>query len=143
MAARRLLIVMLVLLGVSTLAAALVPTPEPQEDEESTASQPTATEPRDPLPKGEKLQAEIEVGGEKVPVVGSRDRPVAVGDQLALEVRCKCSDLVEIPALGLVQAVSPGTPARFDLLPASAGSYGIRLLDADTVAARIEVTEGN
>ena len=139
MAARRLLIVMLVLLGISTLAAALVPTPSSQEGDEGTASETTETKPPDPLPIGEGLRAEIEVGGNEIPVVGSRQKPVEVGDQLALKVRCDCSDLVEIPALGLVEAVSPEAPAHFDLLPLNPGSYGIRLVDADRVVARIEV----
>lgn len=145
MAARRLLILMLVLLGVSTLAAALVPTPgredEGEETEATTAPATTEAAPAKarkgdgPAPEGGRhLQARIEVGGEKIPVV-----PVAVGDQLTLEIRSKHRGLLEIPALGRVEAVSPGTSAFFYLLARERVSYGIRFVGAEKVVARIEV----
>lgn len=135
MAARRLLIIMLILLGISTLAAALVPTRSPNEgDSESTAAETTEAEIPDPLPAGDGLVAKIEVGGKKTPVV-----PMKLGDQLSLTVRSRRSDLLEIPALGLVEPISPGTPVLFNILPENEGSYGIRMVEADRVVARIEV----
>ena len=147
MAVRRLLILMVVLLGVSALAAALLPSrPPDDEDTESTATEAVATgtttadetAPPEPGREGVALDATITVGGEQIPVV----KPVEVGDQLSLTVKCRCSDLVEIPALGLVESVGPASPAHFDLLPPDEGSYGIRLIDADKVVARIEVENG-
>lgn len=132
MAVRRLLVVMLVLLGVSTLAAALVPPQSGQDDTGSTASEQTV--PADTLPRGKTLSAEIRVGGGKTPVV-----PVEVGDQLELTVRSERSDLLEIPGLGLVEAVAPGSPARFNVLALERGSYGIRFVERDHVVARIVV----
>ena len=137
MAARRLLIVMLILLGFATLAAALVPTrPVGDQTTATTTTEPTETEAPDLLPRGEGLAVGIEVGGEEVPVV-----PIKLGDQLELTIRSQRTDLLEIPALGLVEPVSPGTPARFNLLPRDAGSYGIRFIERDRVVARIEVEE--
>src|SRR5262245_41193470 len=143
MAARRLLIVMLVLLGISTLAAALVP-PRALRDDGTGSTAATTTEPAEtaapnPVPAGTLLEAEIEVGGHDIPVVGTESQPVRVGDQLELSVTCHCRDLLEIPALGLVDAVAPDTPATFDLLPTQPGSYGIRLVEEGRVVARIEV----
>jgi hypothetical protein len=149
-AARRLLIVMLVLLGISTLAAALVPQQVRNDDEEtgSTAATTQATEAEaleadqpGAAPEGKLLKAEIEVGGREVPVVGTDENPIRVGDQLELTVSCECTDLLEIPGLGRVEPVSPSLPARFDLLPRRPGPYGIRLLESGRVVARIEVEQ--
>jgi hypothetical protein len=138
MAARRLLIVMLVLLGVSSLAAALVGNrPISGEGTGSTIASelPTETAPPDTVPRGKRLGAEISVGGNRVKVV-----PIEVGDQLALSVEVAKADLVEIPALGLLEAAARDAPARFDVLATEPGSYGVRLVDADRLVARIEVS---
>ena len=150
MAARRLLILMLILLGVSTLAAALVPTPggDDGEDEkterESTgaigaetrpegraAAQPKAGKPK---ARGKSLDASIKLGGGKIPVV-----PIKVGDNLSLEIRSKRRGLLEIPALGRVEAIAPGTSAFFDIRGREPASYGIRFLGGEKVVARVEV----
>lgn len=142
MAARRLLIVMLVLLGLSTLAAAMVGTrPIGERGTGSTIASETETEapaPPDTVPAGRELPpVAIEVGGKVVAV------PMRVGDQLALAVRSKGADQVEIPALGLLEPVAPAAPARFDLLAEAPGSYGVRLVAADRLVARIEVAEAS
>ena len=135
MGTRRLLIVMLVLLGTAALSVALLPNRPVDDDETESTAEKTETAPPDPTPEGKALGATIEVGGEQVPVV----KPVEVGDQLSLTVKCKCFDAVEIPALDAIGNVTPDSPVRFDLLPPAAGSYGIRLTGADRVVARIEV----
>lgn len=154
MAARRLLILMLILLGVSTLAAALVPNPGGDDDGGEETS-PEATGPigaeseagagakakGDGKPKagraaerGKSLDAEIKLGGGKIPVV-----PIKVGDNLSLEIRSKRRGLLEIPALGRVEAVAPGTSAFFDVRGREPASYGIRFLGGEKIVARIEV----
>jgi hypothetical protein len=133
MAARRLLIVMLVLLGVSTLAAALVPPRSPREG--STTSTTTETEPVDTVPRGEGKSARIEVDSDRISVV-----PVALGDQLSLTIASRRADLVEIPAIGLIDSLGPNGPALFDVFASRVGSYGIRLVEADRLVGRIEVT---
>lgn len=135
-AARRLLIVMLVLLGLSTLAAALVPTRSERDGTESTgstASEPVETFP-DPLPKGEPVRAGVKVDGKTIPVV-----PIGLGDQLTLLVCSRRTDLLEIPDIGRVEPVSPATPAYFNLLPEEPGSYAINFVSDERLAARIEV----
>jgi hypothetical protein len=114
MAARRLLIVMLVLLGLSTLAAALVPQRTIRDrgttGTVATRSTPTtatgSTNPAFPPP------TKIVVGGKKFPVVA----PVAVGEQLTLLVRSLFPAEITIPQFGLVGFATPDTPARFQLL---------------------------
>lgn len=137
-AIRRLLIVMLVLLGISTLAAALVP-PDGQPGGDTSATKTTPAQEQavagaGRVPNGRALSVSIEVGGPKTPVV-----PVAVGDQLSLTVGVSKADQVEIRAFGLLAAAAPEAPARFDLLAEQEGEYAIRLVEADRVVARITV----
>jgi hypothetical protein len=141
MAARRLLIIMLVLLGVSTLAAALVGNRTIGTGGTDSAASTAATEtepaiPPDTVPEGRRLKpVVIEVDKAKRTVV-----PVELGDQLPLIVRSPKPDLVEIPALGLLEPVNSNAPARFDVFADTTGDYGIRLVDANRIIGRIEVT---
>ena len=131
MAARRLLIVMLILLGLSTLAAALVP----QRALRNGTTAGTTTTPTTPsLPITDVLPpvAEITVGGKKFPVVA----PVHVGDQLTLLVRSRRPREISIPEFGLIGFATRATPARFELLPTTPGTFGILF------AARHVIGEG-
>jgi len=138
MAARRLVIVMLILLGVSTIVGLLIPG---QRLGDETGTEPTTTIETEPDPEaieagsGVRLVFEVSVNRKRLVVV-----PVARGDQLSLVVRSRRFDQVEIPAFGLIEPVGPGIPARFDLLAREVGTYGVRLVGADRLAARIEVT---
>jgi hypothetical protein len=146
MAARRLLIVMLVLLGLSTLAAALVPQHSLRDGTTaSTTTQPTTTtaEP----PPGRSLSVNITVGGKKVPVVAAplckaikpRCEPLHVGDQLSLEVLSKEQAELEIPTFGLIGVASDNSPALFQLLPQEPGTIGVLFTSPRRVAARVQV----
>jgi hypothetical protein len=139
MAARRLLIVMLVLLGLSTLAAALIPPQALREGTTDTTSttEETVTAPPETPPRGKHLAAKVTVKKGKRPVV-----PIEVGDQLSLIVSLAPGlrpDELEMPAFGLVDAVGPDEPARFEILAQSAGSYKIRFVSTRRIAARIVV----
>jgi hypothetical protein len=153
MAARRLLIVMLILLGLSTLAAALVP---PQALREGTTTgttteeTETATSQTETQPAGRQLPSPISITvgeGNRVPVVScppslrraKRCKPILVGDQFTLLVKSKRADELDMPAFGLVDAVGPDEPARFELLVEAARSYQIRFVSTGEVAARIVV----
>jgi hypothetical protein len=153
MAARRLLIVMLILLGLSTLAAALVPPRSLRQGTTGPAASTTTTQPTQtapvvtPPPPGAPLEAKITVGGGKVPVVACPATgpgrkgcsPIHVGDQLSLLVYSRSPAELEIPEFGLVGAASPVAPARFDLLPDAAGTFGILFAPSRKIAARIQV----
>jgi hypothetical protein len=137
MAARRLLIVMLVLLGLSTLAAALVP--QRNLDDETTTGATTQTAPATTAPDDPGTVppvAEIRVGGKKFPVV-----PVRVGDQFTLLVLSRRPREIAIPEFGLVGFATADTPARFELLTETAGTFGIVFTASGKAAARIEVSE--
>ena len=153
MAARRLLIVMLILLGLSTLAAALIPQRTLRgRDTTQTATQPQTTTATPAAPAGRALTAKIFVGGKKVPLVAGpvcakrkpRCEPIHVGDQLSLLVASKTRGVqLELPEFGQFGFASPAAPARFELLLTTHGRFGISFADASpakpVVAARIEV----
>lgn len=138
---------MLILLGLSTLAAALVDT-RTLRDEGTGSTAASGTETRtgtttgietvaeaDPRPRGKRLGLSIEIG-RRVKVV-----PMEIGDQLTMRIRWTRSGLVEIEKLGLLEPVAPGSPAIFDVLGQEPASYGVRLLEPDRLVARIEVTK--
>lgn len=134
---------MLILLGISTLAAALVGNRTISEDGTGSTvaseTEATTTETDAPPrtgPGGEELTFDVRVGGEKMKVVRAE-----VGDQVSLLVRSKKPDLVEIPAFGLVEAATPQVPARFDILATEPGEFGIRLVDGKRVVAQLEIRE--
>jgi hypothetical protein len=123
MAARRLLIVLLVLLGLSTLAAALVPQRTLNEGDTTgtTTNQTTTTTPTATPNPAFLRPTKITVGGKKFPVVS----PVHVGDQLTLLVRSRFPTQIEIPEFGLLGFATSNTPARFELLADTPGTFGI------------------
>jgi hypothetical protein len=149
MAARRLLIVMLVLLGLSTLAAALVPQHALRGDTttRATTTQTTESTTTPAPPPGRSLMVEILVGGKKVPVVADtlcnkrklKCEPLHVGDQLSLQVLSKGQAELEVPAFGLIGVASANAPAFFQLLPREPGTIGVLFTSPRRVAARIEV----
>jgi hypothetical protein len=149
MAARRLLIVMLVLLGLSTLAAALVPQHGLRGNTTTgtTTTQPTESTTTPAPPPGRSLSVQILVGGKKVPVVAAplckarklRCEPLHVGDQLSLQILSKKQAELEIPAFGLIGVASRTSPAFFQLLPEEPGTIGVLFTSPRRVAARIDV----
>jgi hypothetical protein len=125
--ARRLLLLAAVLLLLAAFAAALAPAP-PGGD--STAT------PRSSLPQGT-------VVAEEIPIDERSNIPITVrrGDTLQLEVAGDTLDSVLIERLDLIDAIEPTTPARFDyLVDAAAGSYPIRLVEADRRIGTLEIT---
>jgi hypothetical protein len=132
-AARRLLVVMLVLLGVSILITALFPGPT-ERDGERESTERIAPAPPQPTSGGELVTARIDADREEPATVS-----LQVGDQLALTVRSQRADEVEIPELGLLEVVAPLAPARFDILAWEEATYSIRLVEEDRVIGRIEV----
>jgi hypothetical protein len=121
MAARRLIIVMLVLLGVSTLAAALAPV-DPGPESTSTSTR-TATRERAQRTGGELVRETIDVQSNQPMSIR-----LPVGDQLSLSVESRRFGQVEIRGLGLLDDVAPLDPARFDILADEPGRHQVRVL---------------
>jgi hypothetical protein len=134
MAARRLLIVMLVLLGLSTLAAALVPPRTTQDAGTTTGTEETEPGPTKSVPQGSFVPGVVAIEPKGISLLS-----VNAGDQVQLAVCWSKPDEVEVPSFGLVDPVAPAKPARFDLLFEDPGTYGVKLVNADRVVARIKV----
>jgi hypothetical protein len=138
MAARRLLIVMLVLLGLSTLAAALVPQHSLRG---GAASNTTTAQTQPPTTTQAEISSaflpptRIKVGGRKFPIVS----PVKVGEQLVLLVGSRSPTQLEIPEFGQVGFAAPNAPARFELLATTPGTFGILFAPSGKVAAQVRV----
>jgi len=121
---------MILLLVISSVAAALVPVD--RGTEEPTSS--TAT-------TGESAQAGGELRTETLRTGAPEPRVIELrlGDQLSLRVTSRAPDQVEIPDFGELADVDRDAPARFDLLPFEPGRYAVRLVDAGQVVGRIVV----
>jgi hypothetical protein len=138
MAARRLLIVMLVLLGISTLAAALVPQSTLNDDSSTRSTTPTTTTTSATNPPPAPIRpTKITVGGKRFPVIS----PVQVGMRLTLLVRSRHPAQIAIPEFGQIGFATPNTPARFELLADTPGTFGILFASTGKVAAQIRVVE--
>ena len=134
MAARRLLIVMLVLLGLSTLAAALVPQRTLNERTGTTATTQSTATTTASTPTAIPAQVAITVGPKKLPLVQAR-----VGDQFTLLVTSIRPREISIPEFGLLGFATPDTPARFVLLSQTPGTFGILFAASGKVAAKLDV----
>ena len=118
-AARRLIIIMLALLVLSSVAAALVPI-----DREALRDTSTNAASAPARPTGKLIEAEVDADSD-----GERQRiELRLGDSLALTVSSRKPGLVEVVGLGLTEDVDPNEPAVFDLRPTERGSYPVRLI---------------
>jgi len=122
MAARRLIAVMLVLLFLSSLAAALAPV-ERSSDETSTSTTDAITQPV--REQGDVVKATLE-GDSKNP----QRIEASVGDQLQLRVSSPRVATIELVGLGPTEDVDPIAPALFDVLLETRGRYEVRELES-------------
>jgi hypothetical protein len=121
---RRLVILVVVLMGLTALAASVAPTPETPRrgaSQTPTPSPPPATSAGDPA------AVSLSVDGGRQP----QQVQAMVGDDLTLEVEADAIDTVVIDGLDAVEPVAPDSPAQFELFADRPGTYPIRLLDAD------------
>jgi hypothetical protein len=134
MAARRLIIVLLVLLTVSVVATIVAPNESNDGETRSTgaaSTAPAAVEPVDPEPTPAfKIDA-----GKRIRTV-----PLEVGKDASLDVHSDKPGTVEILGMGLIAYADPLAPAHFELLPGEPGTYEVKLVEADKVVGRLEVT---
>jgi hypothetical protein len=139
MAARRLIAILLVLLFLSSLAAALAPVQEGVKNGTSTESTSTtaesATLPEDgATDEGRLIAQSVDASGLRPAVVRAR-----AGDRLELRVTSHRSGTVELEGLGPAEDVGPHQPAYFDVFLRDDGSFPVRFIDTGIEIARIEV----
>lgn len=139
MAARRLIIVMVILLGISTAIAIVVPEPKTDDPQEETtgvtgptgATGPTGSDGDGSTPPDSELVEANVTAGENVQVV--RANP---GDRVVLTIQPKAPDDVVIEALGLTATAAELSPAVFDfIMPRKPETFSaIQLADGKVLA---------
>lgn len=131
MAARRLIAVMLVLLFLSSLAAALAPVDERLRTEETTTEEPL---PEPETEEGELLRHSLDADAER-----PRTIRASVGDQLQLRVTARRVGTIELAGLGADEDVGPDAPALFDVLLDRQGRFPVRERESGRRVGVIEV----
>lgn len=138
MAARRLIIVMIVLLAISTAVAVIAP--QPAERRESETTEATVPEPEDPSwydEAGQPPKESVIYSDARSP-----KRIVArVGDRLRLEVEGAEGRQIAIPSLGLAGTQSRTAPARFELYFDSPGEHDVIDAQSEEKLSQIVVKE--
>ncbi|MGA7434521.1 MAG: hypothetical protein WBW44_02750 [Solirubrobacterales bacterium] len=147
MAARRLIIVMLVLLGISTAIAFIVPEPNTDDPQEVTTG-----------PTGSTGTTGATGGADAVPPPADSDlvemtvkadegiSPVAAkpGDRVVLTVQPAVPTDVEIEALGLIAYATDFAPAVFDfMMPSEPESFEVTQAGNDRLLASVSSSRHN
>jgi hypothetical protein len=128
--ARRLLLLAAVLMLLAALAASIAPRDLTGDD--------------DPPPETTSLPAGRPVAREITAAPGAAPARITVsrGDTLQLEVSGDLLDEVLLERLDMIDPIEPSTPARFNLvIDAPAGSYPIRLVEADRRIGSIVISD--
>ncbi len=139
MAARRLIIVLVMLFAISILAASIAPDRRGGligDDSTSTTSETTTTTTSAPSPSGDALTVRIDASTtdpEKVEAF--------VGDQLELNVGSERAREIEIAEFGVTETAAPYAPADFNLLLREAGRLAITDADTGQILGRLVITE--
>ena len=144
MAARRLIIVLLVLFGISVAAAAIAPDRKggllgsSGSDSTSTSTSSTTSDSSAPTaPAGATLTAGIDAGSARPETVEG-----FVGDQLELAVTSRENGrVIEIGEYGVTEFAAPNAPAEFDLLLRDPGRFPITDGDSGRIVGRLVVRE--
>jgi len=127
MLARRLLIALAVLMVITALAAGLAPRESPMDDDSPAPSATAAAAVQEPVMQTLDAQAE----GQRVEAeVGQIVRIVVTSDEL---------DTVSMAEVGF-ETTEPDSPARFELLAETPGTYPIELLEADRQIGELEIS---
>jgi hypothetical protein len=130
-AARRLILAMLVLLVLSSIAAALIPVDRSKLSDSSTS---TSSSPTTTPAQGALIEKEISTAAKKPPTIRMQ-----VNDELRLTVTSPVPNMIEIPAFGELENVDPDLPAQFDLLTYEPGNFAVRLVDPPGLVAHLKV----
>ena len=142
MAARRLIIVLLVLFGISVAAAAIAPDRKGgligASDSDSTSTASTISDSTAPTAAtGATLTARIDANSARPETVEG-----FAGDQLELAVTSRGKgQVIEIGEYGVTEFAAPNAPAVFDLLLREPGRFPITDGDSGRIVGRLVVRE--
>ena len=138
MLARRLLLLIAVLLVAGAFASAIAPRDTTRNDRTARTGGTTASTPA-PAPTagstGLTVEAELPgPAGGKTKTVRAR-----VGDLIDLTVRAPGPDTVSIEGYDEIQPADADNPARFSFFADQEGAFDVTLQQAGTVAGRLEI----
>jgi hypothetical protein len=126
---RRLVILVIVLMGLTALAARVSPPPQPLPREgratPAPSPSPTPTATPDPAVSGV-VVARLEVGPPGSPLTHVRAR---AGETVMLEVSGDVVDAVGVGDLPVIEPIDPDSPAQLQIVTDAPGRYPVRLLD--------------
>jgi hypothetical protein len=121
---RRLVILVVVLMGLTALAASVSPPPETRRGDGAQTT---------PTPSPAPTASDAASAQEGTLTLDGAERAqevrAVVGQELTLEVRADTPDTVVIDGLDATEPVAPDSPAHFDLYADAAGRYPVRLLE--------------
>lgn len=133
MAARRILVMLAVLMGITALSVAVAPPPQPGGQRSSTT--PSAGGAQAPSTPPTTIERTISAESVEAPTVN-----VPLGSTLRLTVEADALDAIEIDQLDRYAPVTPEAPALFELLADRIGSYDVRLVETGRLVGRVEVS---
>jgi hypothetical protein len=142
MAARRLIIVLLVLFGISVAAAAIAPDRKggligASSSDSTSASSTTSDSSAPSAAAGVTLTARIDAGSARPEAVNG-----FVGDQLELAVTSREKGrVIEIDEYGVTEFAGPNAPAEFNLLLRDPGRFPITDGGGGRIVGRLVVRE--
>jgi hypothetical protein len=141
MRGRRLLLVVAVLMGLTALAASIVPRDPGRLDPRSPAPQtsPTRTPPK-PEPAGGGKVTTVKAVFSTTERKRAPKRVVAeVGDLVEVRVGGDVVDSVSVEGLTDVVPIDPDSPAEMQLLADEPGVYPVSLLGAERLVGRLDI----
>jgi hypothetical protein len=143
MVARRLLIVMLVMLVIASLSSVFLAEPGRRtgagSPQTTTGEHPTRPPERRAEGKGRLVRVTLEASASRPQTIRLR-----TGDQLALRVAARRTAQVALVGLGQLEDVVPLGPARFNLYADRPGRFPIRVLPPKrTIGVIVVAEEGN
>jgi hypothetical protein len=134
---RRILVLVAVLMGLTALAASLAPPPQSvRRAQRPPASTPEAA-PALAAPTGSPGTVTATLSADPGPV---RTIRAARGDTVQLDVSGDVVDTVVIPALGVAEPLSPGSPAQLELYADAPGRYAISLLESGRTVGALRIS---
>ena len=128
MLARRLLIALALLMAITALAAGVAPRESTQDEDASPTPAASAA------PAAEPVEATLDAQSE-----GQRVE-AEVGQIVRIVVNTDELDSVQLAELG-TETADPESPARFELLAETPGTYPIELLEAERQIGELEISD--
>jgi hypothetical protein len=128
---RRLAILVIVLMGLTALAASVSPPPQTVPRNGTPTPSPSPSPAPTPTPTPDSavsgvVVAHLEIGPPGAPLAHVRAR---AGETVMLEVSGDVVDSVTVGDLPVIEPIDPDTPAQLQITTDAPGSYPVRLLD--------------